>query len=90
MTFFRQFVVYIEYFFYRPEMEDTQSDQAGPDASNSDVVKTNTVNNESMDGEKMESDSEDIYVPVSTARSKHSSTVGKRSITGPRANRGKR
>lgn len=75
-------------------MDATQSDLARPaDASNSDVVKNGvdgTVNNELMDGEQIESDSDETYVPFSTAQSKHSSAFGKRSIAGPSANRKKR
>ena len=70
-------------------MDDTG--QAGPDASNSDVVKNDdTVDNGSTHGEQIESDSDDIYIPFSTARSKHSNAVGKRSIAGPSVNRNKR
>ena len=78
-------------------MDDvTQSDQAGLKASSSDVVKngindkTPSADNESMDDEQIESDSDQFYVPFSTAKSKHSNAVGKRSIAGPSANRNKR
>ena len=74
-------------------MDVTQSYQAGLDASNSDVVKNRvddeTVDNDSMDGEQMESDSDEIH-PFSTAQSKHSNAIGKRSIAGPSANHNKR
>ena len=69
-------------------MDDTHSDQAGPYASNSDVARNyETVDNESIDGERIESDSDQIYIAFSTARSKYSNAVGKHSITGPRINR---
>lgn len=67
----------------------TQSDRAGPDASNSDFgVDDETVDNESMycDSEQIESDSDQIHVLFSTAQSNHSNAAGKRSITGPSAN----
>ena len=72
-------------------MDVAQSDQAGagPDVSNSDVVKSD-VANESMDGEQIESDSDQIDVSFSTARSKYSNAVGKRSIAGPSVNRNER
>ena len=66
MIFFQQFLLNVNS--YRPEMEDTQSDQAEPDASKSDVVKiyeTFIVDNESMDGEQIESEGDDIYIPFS-------------------------
>ena len=69
-------------------MEDTvsQSDQAGPYASNSDVVKNDeTVDNESMDSEQIENGSDQIQVLFST----HSNATGKRPFAGPRANRNK-
>ena len=86
MIFFQQFLLNVNS--YRPEMEDTQSDQAEPDASKSDVVKiyeTLIVDNESMDGEQIESDSDSdqIYIPSSTTQFEHSNTVGNRSITRP-------
>ena len=71
----------------------TQSDQAGPHASDSDVVRNDdTIGSESMDGEQMESDNDQMYASVSfsTARSKHSNAVGKRSIAGPSANHNER
>jgi hypothetical protein len=74
-------------------MDVTQSDQAGLNASNSDVVKNRvddeTVDNDSMDGEQIESDSDEIH-PSSTAQSKHPNAIDKRSITGPSANHNKR
>ena len=66
-------------------MDVTHSDQAGPDASNSIVpvvMNDETVDNESTNGEQIESDSDDIYVPFSTAQFKHSNAAGKRSIDG--------
>lgn len=54
-------------------MEDTQSDQAGPYyVSSSDDYET--VDNKSMYGELVESDSDEIpgLVPISTAQLKHS------------------
>ena len=65
-------------------MNVTQSDQAGPD--DSDVVKNDetVVHNGSME---MESDSDEIYVPFSSARSKHANVDDKQSIAGPSANR---
>jgi hypothetical protein len=72
-------------------MDATQSDQAGPGASNSDVLKNDeTVENESTDSEKIESDSDQILVPFSTTQSKHSDAAGKCSIAGPSANRNER
>lgn len=73
----------------------TQSDQAGPDASDNDVVRNDdTIGSESMDGEQMESDNDQMYASVSfstqAARSKHSNAVGKRSIAGPSANHNER
>ena len=74
-------------------MDVTQSDQAGLNPSNSDVVKNRvddeTVDNGSMDGEQIESDSDEIH-PFSTAQSKHSNAIGNRSIAGPSASRNKR
>ena len=79
MILFRQFVTLLNVNSYRPGIDDRQSDQAGPDASNGDE----TVNNGSMDGKQ-------IHVPFSTTQSKHSNAVGKRSIAGPSANRNER
>ena len=70
---------------YRRGTDVTQLDQARSDASNNDVK------NGVYDGTVViESDSDDTYVPFSTAQSKHSSAFGKRSIAGPSANRNKR
>ena len=69
------------------------TDQAGPDASRTDVVDKalddETVNNdsESIDGEQVESVRVQIHGPFSTAQSKISNAVGKRSIAGPSVNR---
>ena len=72
-------------------MDVRQLGKAGPDASTCDVVKNDgAVDNESMDDEQIESDSDQIYVPFSTARSKLSNAVGKRSIAGPSVNRNER
>jgi hypothetical protein len=70
----------------------TQSDQAGPDPSNSDVVRNDEtiLGNESMGGEQIESDSDQFQVSFSTARSKHSNAIGKDSTAGPSANRNER
>ena len=82
-----QFVILLIVNFYRPRMDDTQSVQAGQDASNIDVVNNGvgdeTEDNESMDGEQME-------IFSVHAQSKHFNTVGKRSIVGPSANRNER
>ena len=81
---------------YRPGLHDTDSDQAEPDASSSGVLRNGvddeTVNNESMYGKQLESDSVQIHVsPFSAAQYKLSNAVGKRSIVaGPSANRNKR
>ena len=57
-------------------MDVTQSDQAGPDPWNNNVLTNDeTVDDESMDGEQIESDIHQIRVPFSTAQSKHSNTV---------------
>ena len=78
---------------YRPAQ--SESDQAGLEASNSDVVKNGvddeTIDNELMDASdgQIKNDSDRIY-PFSTARSKHSNAVGKNSIAGPSTNRNER
>ena len=69
---------------YRPGTNNT--DQEGSVASRSDVsnaVDDEIVNNGSMDMEQVESDSVQFYMPFSTAPSKLSNAVGKRSIAGP-------
>ena len=70
-------------------MDDMQPEQAGRATSNSDFINNDeTVNNESMVGEKIESaDSDQTHVSFSTA---HSNAVGKSSIAGPSANRNER
>jgi hypothetical protein len=95
MIFFRQFVILLNVDSYRPGMDDMQSEQAGRVASNGVVVKNGvddeTVNNESMDGEQIESDSDQTHVPFSTVQSsERSNAVGKRSIAGPSVNRNER
>ena len=91
MILFRQLVIVNS---YRPEMDVTQLYQAVPDASNSSSVLKNdkTGGNESKDGGKLESDSDQIYVPFTTvnARSKYSNAVDKRPVAGPSVNRNKR
>ena len=78
---------------YRQDIEDTQSDQAGPVASRSDVVNNAVEDeletNESMDGEEIEtwSDIDQIHVPAQFIRS---NALGKRSIDGPSANHNRR
>ena len=71
-------------------MDDTQSDQAGPNASNGDVVKGDEAEfNGSMDSEQIESDRVQTHLPFFTGQSKLSKAVSKRStgIPGPSVNR---
>ena len=77
---------------YRPGTDDT--DQAGPDVSRSDVVNNavddESLNNESMDIEQVESASVQIHMPFYAAQSKLSNAVSKRSVAGPSVNRKER
>ena len=68
--------------------EDTQPDQAELDTSYRDDVKNDeTVDNESLNCEEIESDSDQIHVPLPTGQFKRSNRAGKRSVDGPSANR---
>ena len=74
---------------YRPGLDATQLDR-----SNNGVIKDElndeTIDNDSIDhGENIESDDEQNVV-FSSAQSKHSNVVGKRSVAGPSASRNKR
>jgi hypothetical protein len=66
-------------------MEDTQSDQA--ESFELDASYSDDVDNELLDGEEIESDSDQIHLPFSTAQFKRSNRIGKRSIDGPSAYR---
>ena len=72
------------------------ADQAGVDGSDHGVLESGsddeTTDNESMYGEPIEGDSNHLTqnLVFSTARSKQSNAVGKRSVAGPSAGYSKR
>lgn len=75
--------------YYRPGLDAMQLDRSN-NGDIKDELNDETIDNESIDhDEDIESDDEQNLV-FSSAQSKHSSAVGKRSVAGPSASRNKR